>query len=107
MRVAKGKIMRRMLILLVALAASTPLSAQVHVKGYVRSDGTYVAPYVRSSPDRTILNNYSTVPNVNPYTGQPGTVNPYAPRTSNPYAPSTLYSAPKPPPVPCYSNCPG
>lgn len=97
MRVAKGKIMRKMLMLFVALAASAPLSAQVHVKGYVRSDGTYVAPYVRSSPDRSVLNNYSTVPNVNPYTGQRGTV--------NPYAPSSLYSAPKPAPRPCYYNC--
>jgi hypothetical protein len=66
--------------------------AQVHVRGYTRADGTYVAPYYRTAPDNTINNNYSTYPNVNPYTGQQGTVapNPYqsykpAP-TYNPYA---------------------
>ena len=90
--------MRKVLIALLAVAIAAPATAQVRVKGYVRSDGTYVAPHVRSAPDRSVLNNYSTVPNVNPYTGKPGTV--------NPYSPSTLYNAPKPKPLPCYYNCP-
>ncbi len=90
--------MQKLSMFVLALALASPAVAQVHVKGYVRSNGTYVAPYVRSSPDHSVLNNYSTIPNVNPYTGQAGTV--------NPYAPSTLYSAPKPPPQPCYYNCP-
>jgi hypothetical protein len=46
------------------------------VHGYTRNDGTYVAPYHRTAPDNTKLNNYSTKGNINPYTGQPGTVNP-------------------------------
>jgi hypothetical protein len=55
--------------------------------------------YVRTRPDSTILNTYSTYPNVNLYTGKLGTVNPYAPSTP----PSYGY---KPPATPCYFNCP-
>jgi len=52
--------------------------AQQYVNGYERSNGTYVQGYYRSQPDGTVLNNYSTRGNVNPYTGQQGTVNPYS-----------------------------
>lgn len=90
--------MKKLFMVILALALASPAVAQVHVKGYVKSNGTYVAPYVRTSPDRSIYNNYSTTPNVNPYTGKTGSV--------NPYAPSTLYTAPKPLPPPCYYNCP-
>ena len=49
---------------------SSPHSGSpVHVNGYTRSDGTYVAPYVRSSPDATLSNNWSTRGNINPYSG--------------------------------------
>lgn len=47
------------------------------VHGYTRRDGTYVQPHMRSSPDGDPFNNYSTRGNVNPYTGQPGTHDPY------------------------------
>jgi len=57
-------------------------SAQVHVNGYTRRDGTYVAPHWRSAPDSTPTNNYSTQGNYNPYTGQAGTVNPYSQNNS-------------------------
>ena len=30
----------------------------VYVDGYTRSDGTYVPPYIRSSPDGDLSNNY-------------------------------------------------
>lgn len=46
---------------------------QVHVRGYTRKDGTYVSSYVRSRPDGNFYNNWSTVGNVNPYTGKRGT----------------------------------
>jgi hypothetical protein len=96
--------MRKTVIGLIALVASTTALAQVHVHGYTRKDGTYVAPYVRTAPDSTILNNYSTYPNVNPYTGKVGTVSPYAPPTT--YSqPRTSYGY-EPPKVPCYFNCP-
>lgn len=77
----------RKLLMLAALVAVVPaeLAAKdTYVKGYVRSDGTYVQPHVRSSPNETKLDNYSTQPNVNPYTGKTGTVDPYKPSASNP-----------------------
>src|SRR5262245_66684718 len=49
-------------------------SAQsVSVDGYTRRDGTYVQPHHRSAPEGHFNNNWSTQPNVNPYTGQSGT----------------------------------
>jgi len=50
----------------------------VYVKGYTKKDGTYVAGYWRSSPNDTMLDNYSTKGNINPYTGKAGTIDPYA-----------------------------
>ncbi|MEY2702976.1 MAG: hypothetical protein RLY43_1614 [Bacteroidota bacterium] len=47
--------------------------AQVSVKGYYKSNGTYVQPYQRTSPNNTVNDNYSTVGNTNPYTGKEGT----------------------------------
>jgi hypothetical protein len=61
------------LALVALLASSLAFSSPVSVKGYYRKDGTYVAPYVRSSPNSTKDDNYSTVGNVNPYTGKEGT----------------------------------
>ena len=46
-----------------------------HVHGYYKKDGTYVAPYERTSPNGTTSENYSHKGNVNPYTGAPGTKN--------------------------------
>jgi hypothetical protein len=57
---------------------SGPALADQYVRGYVKSDGTYVAPHYQTSPNGTKLDNYSTKGNVNPYTGQPGYKNPYA-----------------------------
>ena len=65
----------------VAVLLPTRAFAQVHVKGYVKRDGTYVAPHYRSSPNGTTLDNYSTKGNYNPYTGKVGTRDLY----SNPY----------------------
>jgi hypothetical protein len=70
-----------------SLCASS-LFADVQVKGYKRKDGTYVAPHVRSSPNKTTADNYSTKGNVNPYTGKAGT-KPLEPSTRvAPVAPS-------------------
>lgn len=68
--------------LILAIAAATLMlpvtaSAQVHVRGYTRSDGTYVAPSVRTAPNSSRADNWSTQGNVNPYNGQQGTQNPY------------------------------
>ena len=48
------------------------------VRGYSTRSGTYVQPYQRTMPNNTKMDNYSTRGNFNPYTGRPGTRNPYA-----------------------------
>jgi hypothetical protein len=52
--------------------ASVQSNAADWVRGYIRSSGTYVQPHYRSSPDRSFYNNWSTYPNINPYTGSIG-----------------------------------
>lgn len=54
----------------------------VWVNGYYRKDGTYVKGYWRSSPDDSVSNNWSTIGNVNPYTGEAGT-KPATPSSTN------------------------
>lgn len=66
----------RFLMVAALLAASAPALAQQRVDGYTRQNGTYVDPYMRSSPNNTQTDNWSVKPNVNPYTGQAGTHNP-------------------------------
>lgn len=66
----------------IALVGSAA-SAQTQVDGHWRKDGTYVPPHYRTNPDSNRFNNWSTQGNTNPYTGQRGTVNPYA--QPNPY----------------------
>ena len=70
--------MIRRLVCLIALSLLVPalVSAQVHVDGHVRRDGTYVPPHYRSAPDGNPYNNYSSRGNVNPYTGQLGSRDP-------------------------------
>ena len=86
------------LFLVLAVAGQTLAGSPVHVRGYVRTDGTYVAPHYRSAPDGNFQNNWSTKGNVNPYTGAAGTkVTPPAVRSSyRPYygAHAPSYSAP-------------
>lgn len=65
------------LLIAVALAASASIAwADQYVSGYTRGNGTYVAPYWRSSPDNSYNNNWSVSPNVNPYTLRRGTLAP-------------------------------
>jgi len=66
---------KHFIILLIFLFALTT-NAQVHVSGYTRSNGTYVAPHMRSSPNSTPTDNYSYPGNTNPYTGKTATGNP-------------------------------
>lgn len=67
-----------MLIACLAILTGTA-SAQVYVKPHVTRDGTYVEGHQRTAPNSTKLDNYTTQGNVNPYTGQAGTVNPFTP----------------------------
>lgn len=61
-------------LLTVLFLLPTVAFADTYVSPYVRSDGTYVQGHYRTAPDNTIYNNYTTYPNVNPYTGQTGTI---------------------------------
>lgn len=93
--------MRKILCAVLLVALATPALGQVRVRGHFRSDGTYVQPHVRSAPNSSRFDNWSTSPNVNPYNGRQGTVNPfnsYQPRSYSPpvYTPP-VYS---PPPAP-------
>lgn len=79
---------------LVLSATSFAASAQQYVSGYTKADGTYVQGYYRSTPNNTKLDNYSTRGNVNPYTGQQGTINPYTQPTYTPPVRSVAPSVP-------------
>lgn len=68
------------------IVAAMPAAADQYVRGYTRSDGTYVQPHYRSSPDSQQWNNYSTQGNVNPYTGQQGS------QRDTTYDPPKLYN---------------
>ena len=54
------------------IAASSAFAQTTTTNGYTRSNGTYVAPYTRTSPNSTNVDNYSTQGNKNPYTGTSG-----------------------------------
>ncbi len=70
-------------------AANSFAQTSTYVSGYTRSNGTYVQGYYRTTPNYTRNDNYSTVGNVNPYTGSYGT----KPADNYYVAPST-YSTP-------------
>ncbi len=79
--------MKQLMIIIATLFATTFTFAQnrsdVNVSGYYKTNGTYVAPHYRTAPNSTVNDNYSTRPNVNPYTGSIGTKAPsYTPSTS-------------------------
>lgn len=74
--------MRKLCLGLLASAAlAVPALAQYanpqsnQVRGYSRSDGTYVAPHYRTNPNSSTSDNYSSQGNTNPYTGQRGRQN--------------------------------
>jgi hypothetical protein len=64
--------MKALVVALICL--STPVFAQrtVRVRPSVTRQGVYRQPHVRTTPDRTQRNNWSSKPNVNPYTGKSG-----------------------------------
>ena len=67
----------KMLLAVLVSAAMPALAADHAVKGYVKKDGTYVAPTVATNPNATKIDNYSSKGNVNPVTGKEGSVDPY------------------------------
>ena len=56
-------------------ARSAPYTGDVYVRGYTRSDGTYVSPHHRTQQNQVFGDNYSTSGNSNPHTGKAGTRN--------------------------------
>jgi hypothetical protein len=79
--------MKKLFLGAMIFALAGPVMAKdVYVRGYVRSDGTYVQPHQQTAPNDTRQDNWSSKPNVNPYTGKQGTVDPWAPKA--PAAPS-------------------
>jgi hypothetical protein len=83
------------LVAFIAGLATSAVAGDVYVNGYTRSDGTYVPGHHRSAPDASVNNNWSTSPNVNPYTGQMGT-----------RSPTFTVPAPAPPPAPGFGGIP-
>ena len=66
--------MKKLIIYIFLIFISEIIFCQgsVYVKGYFKSNGTYVAPHYRSAPDGNFYNNWSTYGNINPYTGKEG-----------------------------------
>jgi hypothetical protein len=60
--------MKKLLLTFVFAAIAQFSFSQSHVKvnGYYNSNGTYVQPHFRTSPNNTVMDNWSTYPNVNP-----------------------------------------
>lgn len=64
-------------IVAASMFAANNANAQESVSGYYRHNAyggsTYVRPYHRTHADTSFYNNWSTYPNINPYTGHVGT----------------------------------
>jgi hypothetical protein len=72
--------------ILISVIFSTPAIADtVRVKGHFNKNGVYIAPHARTAPDSRINNNWQSKPNINPYTGEAGKVDPYKIPTIKPY----------------------
>jgi len=67
------KILYSLFILAFVLISINPAQAYVRVKGYTRSDGTYVKPHVRSNPNGLKYDNYSWTPSQGLYNKTYGT----------------------------------
>ncbi|GFO63655.1 hypothetical protein GMPD_15740 [Geomonas paludis] len=90
--------MKKLTTVTFLILMAAPSFADEYVRGYARSNGTYVNGYTRSERDSSYNNNYSTSPNVNPYTGERGTRSPtYNDRTptynTNTYGNSGTYGS--------------
>ena len=47
-------------LVILSITSTSPALSQVNVKGYYKSNGTYVAPHQRTRPDGNPFNNYSS-----------------------------------------------
>ena len=72
--------MKRILALLAALVIFFPALAEAgrtRVRPYTKKNGTYVQPHVRTTPNTSRMDNWSSKGNSNPYTGKKGTKDPW------------------------------
>lgn len=67
-------------ILAAAVSSTAHSQGSVYVRGHTRSDGTYVPAHTRTAPNSSRADNWSSQGNVNPRTGEEGTVDPYKPQ---------------------------
>jgi len=76
--IKKVRHMKKAILALVLLASVITANAQSYhyVRPYYRHDGTSVQGHYQTDPDGNIHNNWRTYPNVNPFTGRPGTIRP-------------------------------
>jgi hypothetical protein len=60
------------------MSISLPVYSVGHhsVRGYVKRDGTYVKSHRQTNPNKTQRDNWSSKPNINPYTGKHGSKEP-------------------------------
>ncbi|MFH0735695.1 MAG: hypothetical protein V1773_13895 [bacterium] len=65
------------LLLLIFFVSNIDIFAQTWVDGYYKKDGTYVSGYLKSNSNETKIDNYSTKGNINPFSLETGTKDPY------------------------------
>jgi len=91
------------LCLFAGQAKSQVNPSSTYVSGYTKSDGTYVSGYYKTTPNSTNRDNYTTKPNVNPYTGTSGYIQP----DTKPLSSGTNYSTPSTYQSPSSYSAPG
>ena len=84
------------LVVFVSLCGVSYSQGQTYVNGYYRNNGTYVQGHYRTLPNNTRNDNWSTVGNVNPYTGVAGTKpgDSYYSSSNSTYSSDYYYSTP-------------
>lgn len=66
----------KMIIVLTAVSTiicAAAFAKTTRVRGYIKKNGTYVAPHQQTAPNETKADNWSKKGNENPYTGKKGT----------------------------------
>lgn len=64
--------MVRAMLFLTLVVSSLAFARATRVRSYTKKDGTLVQSHMRSAPNKTKVDNYSTKGNINPYTGKAG-----------------------------------
>lgn len=66
--------MKKVILVIAIIGSCFTTFAQGHkkIRGYSKSNGTYVQSHHRTNQNSTISDNWSTKPNVNPFTGKVG-----------------------------------